>query len=68
MRKMFWAPDVESATRAGQSGSSGRPDLFTGVDTIDGQVKPFRGVVWGVEDLGENAPSGLSVFKWFGTN
>ena len=58
MRKMFWAPDLEFATRATQSGSSRRPDLFIGVDTIDGQVKPFRGVVWGIEDYGEKAPGG----------
>ena len=58
MKKMFWAPDFDSANRAEQSRSSGRPDLFTGVDFIDGQVKPFNGVVWNVEDLGEKAPSG----------
>jgi hypothetical protein len=58
MRKLFWAPDSDSATRAEQSQSSGRPDLFTGVDIIDGRVKAFNGVVWGVEDLGEKAPSG----------
>ena len=58
MRKMFWAPVSDSAKRAEKSRSSGHPDLFTGVDAIDEQLRGFEGVVLSVEDMGEKAPSG----------
>lgn len=60
MKKMFWAPDGESASRARKSQVSQQPDTFSGVDVLDGQVKPFSGTVLGVEDFGEKAPAGKS--------
>ena len=57
MRKMFWAPDADTASRADRSRAGGRPDTFTGVDIIDGRLMPFTGIVSNVEDMGEKAPT-----------
>lgn len=58
MKKMFWAPDGEAASRAKQSQFSQRADTFSGVDVLDERVKPFSGTVLAVEDFGEKAPVG----------
>jgi hypothetical protein len=55
MRKMFLAPDFASSQRARQSCSGKHSDTFSGVDTIDGRLKVFTGVVSSVEDMGEKA-------------
>jgi hypothetical protein len=33
------------------------PDVFTGVDVIDGRVTPYIGVVQSIEDHGPSAPA-----------
>ena len=58
MRKTFWAPDQDSVDRAQRSRAGKRADTFSGVDILDGTVKPFIGTVWGVEDMGEKTPTG----------
>jgi hypothetical protein len=58
MRKMFWVPDFRSSQRARQSCSTKCSDTFTGVDALGEQLKPFVGVVSGVEDMGEAARDG----------
>ena len=56
MKKMFWAPDLGCANRAKRSIVTGRSEKFTGVGTLDGEVKRFVGVVSDIEDMGEKAP------------
>jgi hypothetical protein len=58
MKKMFWARDVDCANRAKRSRITGRSDTFRGVDTLDGQLKGFIGVISSIEDVGENASDG----------
>lgn len=54
----FYAPDEESAKRCHASRDQKSPDTFSGVDAIDGKLKPYTGVVQSVEDLGAVAPQG----------
>jgi hypothetical protein len=61
MKKMFWARDLNCANRAKRSSITGRSDTFNGVDTLDGQLKGFIGVISSVEDVGEN---GLDGRQW----
>jgi hypothetical protein len=56
MKKILWAPDLDCANRAKRSSVTGRSETFTGVDTLDGEVRRFVGVVSEVEDMGEKAP------------
>jgi hypothetical protein len=56
MQKVFWATDLDCAERARRSSVTGRSETFTGVDTVDGELKRFVGVVSSVEDMGEKAP------------
>ena len=52
MIKTFFALDTESADRAKKSQVDKRPDTFSGVDLLDGQVKLYTGIVRSVADSG----------------
>ena len=56
--RMFFAPDEESATRARKSLAQQTPEIFSGVDILDGQVKSFAGIVQLVEDNGASVAVG----------
>ncbi|MDO8875724.1 MAG: hypothetical protein Q8M24_16440 [Pseudolabrys sp.] len=51
----FYVPDEESAKRCHISRSRQTPDTFSGVDSLDGKLKTYTGVVQSVEDLGATA-------------
>ena len=57
-KRMFYVPDGISAKRAEKSLNQRTRDTFSGVNTLDGRVKPFTGIVVAVEDNGDSAPTG----------
>ena len=54
----FYVPDEESANTCHYSRDHKAPIAVSGVDTIDGKVKLYRGVVQSVEDHGTASPRG----------
>jgi hypothetical protein len=48
----FFVPDEESANRCHDSCDQKTPVAVSGVDTIDGKVKLYSGVVQSIEDHG----------------
>jgi hypothetical protein len=54
----FFVPDEESANRCHDSCDHKTPIAVSGVDTIDGKVKLYTGVVQSVEDHGTASAPG----------
>jgi hypothetical protein len=54
----FFVPDEESANRCHDSCDHKTPIAVSGVDTIDGKVKLYSGVVQSVEDHGTASAPG----------
>ena len=54
----FYVPDEESANTCHYSRDHKAPIAVSGVDTIDGKVKLYRGVVQSVEDHGTASARG----------
>jgi hypothetical protein len=54
----FYVPDEESANTCHYSRDHKAPIAVSGVDTIDGKVKLYRGAVQSVEDHGTASPRG----------
>ena len=54
----FYVPDEESANRCHDSRDHKAPIAVSGVDTIDGKVKLYSGVVQSVEDYGTTSAHG----------
>jgi hypothetical protein len=57
----FYVPDGPSAQRCHDSRDQQKSITISGVDSTDGQVKPYTGVVQSVEDFGASATLGR---KW----
>ena len=51
----FYVPDEEAAKRCHQSRTERASITVSGVDSIDGNVKLYTGVVQSVEDHGEES-------------
>jgi hypothetical protein len=54
----FYVPEEESANTCHYSRDHKAPIAVSGVDTIDGKVKLYRGVVQSVEDHGTASARG----------
>ena len=54
----FYVPDEGSANTCHYSRDHRAPIAVSGVDTIDGKVNLYRGVVQSVEDHGTASPRG----------
>ena len=54
----FYVPDDQSVERCHESRRRQEAITVSGVDVIDGKVKPYTGVVQSVEDFGAAAPLG----------
>lgn len=54
----FYVPDGEPVKRCHDSRHHQKSITVSGVDAIDGKVKPYTGMVQSVEDFGASAPMG----------
>jgi hypothetical protein len=54
----FYIPDEDTKMRCDKSRNSRKPDTFSGVDALKGNVQMYTGVVQSVEDFGPGAPDG----------
>ena len=54
----FYVPDEHSAKRCHEARNEKKPITVSGVDVLDGTVKPYTGIVQSVKDHAPSAPQG----------